>query len=346
MTDTVFLNLPFPRVLSCDTIVKMEQGLQSGRLFQFCGRSSSMEETVARRKRINRLKKIILGMTGLSILIPVVICIILGVKISGLKGEVAELQLLLGTEQVKAEEEVTGVFTTAHIEESKREPETEQELLTRGLEETEDRSLKKEIYLTFDDGPSSNTNAILDILQAYDVKATFFVTGKTDEASKAAYRRIVDEGHTLGMHSYSHKYDEIYASKESFIRDLTALQEYLYEITGVWPRYYRFPGGSSNTVSKVEIQELITWLNENDIRYFDWNTESGDAVSGQLSKETITANCLSKLDIQQKSMILLHDAGDKKTTVAALPEIISAVRKRGDACFLAITDDTEPIQHR
>lgn len=302
-----------------------------------------MEEAVARRKRINRLKKIILGITGLSILIPVVTCIVLGVRISNLKSEVAELHLMLGAME---SEEVTGVFTTAHIEESKRETEPEQELLTKGAKETEEQDLKKEVYLTFDDGPSSNTNAILDILQVYDVKATFFVTGKTDEASKAAYRRIVDEGHTLGMHSYSHKYDEIYASKESFIKDLTDLQEYLYEITGVWPRYYRFPGGSSNTVSKVEIQELITWLNENNIRYFDWNVASGDAVNGQLSKEAITDNCLSKLDSQQKSMILLHDAGEKRTTVEALPEIISAVRKRGDASFLAITDETEPIQHR
>lgn len=303
-----------------------------------------MEETVARRKRINRLKKIILGMTGLAVLIPTVICIILGVRIFGLKSEVAKLQLLLSEKQ--AEEEVTGVFTTAHVEESKREPESDKELLIRGAEEAEDKERKKEVYLTFDDGPSSNTDAILDILQAYDVKATFFVTGKTDEASKAAYRRIVEEGHTLGMHSYSHRYDEIYASKESFVEDLTALQEYLYEVTGVWPRYYRFPGGSSNTVSKVEIQELIAWLNENNIRYFDWNTESGDAASGRLPKETIAANCLAKLDSQQTSMILLHDAGDKKTTAEALPEIISAVRKRGDACFLAITDDTEPIQHR
>lgn len=299
-----------------------------------------MEEAAARRKRINRLKKMILGMTGLCILIPVAACVILGVRVSLLKKEVTRLNGLLAASG-ESQEEVTGVFTTAHIEESPGDPEQVLAEEHTGEEETG----KKEVYLTFDDGPSSNTGAILDILKAYDVKATFFVVGKTDEASKAVYRRIVEEGHTLGMHSYSHRYEEIYASKESFVRDLTALQEYLYEVTGVWPRYYRFPGGSSNTVSKVDMQELVAWLHENDIRYFDWNTASGDAVNGQLSKEEIVENSLEKLDSQERSMILLHDAAEKKTTVEALPEIIAAVRKRGDACFLAITDETEPVQH-
>lgn len=300
-----------------------------------------MEEASARRKRINRLKKIILGVIAAAIIIPTAICIFLGVRVAVLSHKVQELSGLLEAEQNKPKE-VTEVFSTAYVEKSPRE--TEAEVLT-GQEESQEQEFDKKIYLTFDDGPSSSTNEILDILKAYDVKATFFVVGKTDEASKEAYKRIVAEGHTLGMHSYSHVYREVYQSKESFIEDLTQLQEYLYEVTGVWSRYYRFPGGSSNTVSKVDMQELIAWMNENDITYYDWNAESGDAVSGHLSKEAITANCLKGIDGQSVSMILMHDAADKKTTVEALPEVITQIRLRGDVCFLPVTDETEPVQH-
>lgn len=300
-----------------------------------------MEETSARRKRINRLKKMILGGIVAAIIIPVIICIILGIRVTVLSHRAEELRVLLEAEQNRRET-VTEVFSTAYVEESPREAEAE--VLSR-QEETEGAELEKKVYLTFDDGPSSSTNEILDILKAYDVKATFFVLGKTDEASRELYRRIVAEGHTLGMHSYSHVYSEIYQSEERFTEDLSKLQEYLYEVTGIWSRYYRFPGGSSNTVSQVDMQELIAWMNENGITYYDWNTESGDAVSGHLPKDTIVNNCLANIDNYSTSMILMHDAADKKTTVEALPEIIAGIRLRGDACFLPITDETVPVQH-
>lgn len=301
-----------------------------------------MEEMAARRKRINKLKKMILAVVGLAIVIPVIISVFLGVKVVRLQSELNELKALL---DIKGEEtdEVTGVYTTACVEESPREK--EKEILTSENTDQELSRYDKRIYLTFDDGPSSSTDAILDILKENDVKATFFVLGKTDEKSRKAYQRIVAEGHTLGMHSYSHKYNEIYESKESFVKDLTALQEYLYEVTGVWSRYYRFPGGSSNTVSKVDMQELITYLNESGITYFDWNAASGDAVSGQLPKDTILNNCMAKIEAYSDCMILMHDAAEKKTTVEALPELIKQVKERGDACFLPVTDDTLPIQH-
>lgn len=302
-----------------------------------------MDEAIARRKRINRLKKVILGLVGVAILVPVMLCITLAVKLAEQKQQTAKLQVQLEAKEAEAEtEEVTGVFTTAHVEESPRE---QVEIQETEQEEPEGIAYDKRIYLTFDDGPGSNTDAILDILKQYDVKATFFVVGKTDEQAVALYQRIVEEGHTLGMHSYSHKYDEVYASKESFIQDLTKLQEYLYDVTGVWPRYYRFPGGSSNTVSRVKMQELIAYLYENDITYYDWNVASGDAVPGQLPKDTIVNNCLGGIQTQTDSVVLLHDVGEKDTTVAALPEIISKARMQGNVCFLPISDDTLPIQH-
>lgn len=205
----------------------------------------------------------------------------------------------------------------------------------------------KEIYLTFDDGPSIYTDRILDILKKYDIKATFFVLGKEDKSSVKAYKRIVDEGHTLAMHSYSHKYNDVYKSKDSFINDLTSLQEYLYEVTGVWCRVYRFPGGSSNTVSKVNMSELIDYLNDQGIRYFDWNIQSGDATGAvSLSKDTIVYNCTKNIDKFDECVILLHDTGNRKSTVDALDDIIKKIISRGDCIFLPITDETNLVQHR
>lgn len=299
-----------------------------------------MKKEINRSQRVKRLKKKILWTIALAILIPVIGCILLSVRVFQLKKQVAVLTEQLPTEEMQ--EEASGVYETTKVEESVRDTETKAE---EPAKINPVKSSGKKVYLTFDDGPSSNTDQILDILKDYDVKATFFVVGKTDERSVKAYQRIVEEGHTLAMHSYSHKYDEIYESKEAFARDLNSLQEYLYETTGVWPRIYRFPGGSSNTVSKVDMQELIEYLTDIGITYFDWNVASGDAVSRTLPAETIVNNCLSGIEKQKESVILMHDASNKGTTIEALPQIIEAIQEQGDAELLPITDETVPVQH-
>ncbi len=299
-----------------------------------------MKKEINRSQRVKRLKKMILWTIALAILIPVIGCILLSVRVFQLKKQVAVLTEQLPTEEMQ--EEASGVYETTKVEESVRDTETKAE---EPAKINPVKSSGKKVYLTFDDGPSSNTDQILDILKDYDVKATFFVVGKTDERSVKAYQRIVEEGHTLAMHSYSHRYDEIYESKEAFARDLNSLQEYLYETTGVWPRIYRFPGGSSNTVSKVDMQELIEYLTDIGITYFDWNVASGDAVSRTLPAETIVNNCLSGIEKQKESVILMHDASNKGTTIEALPRIIEAIQEQGDAELLPITDETVPVQH-
>ena len=299
-----------------------------------------MKKEINRSQRVKRLKKMILWTIALAILIPVIGCILLSVRVFQLKKQVAVLTEQLPTEEMQ--EEASGVYETTKVEESVRDTETKAE---EPAKINPVKSSGKKVYLTFDDGPSSNTDQILDILKDYDVKATFFVVGKTDERSVKAYQRIVEEGHTLAMHSYSHRYDEIYESKEAFARDLNSLQEHLYETTGVWPRIYRFPGGSSNTVSKVDMQELIEYLTDIGITYFDWNVASGDAVSRTLPAETIVNNCLSGIEKQKESVILMHDASNKGTTIEALPQIIEAIQEQGDAELLPITDETVPVQH-
>ena len=299
-----------------------------------------MEGSYDRKRRVRRLKKIIVGSALAAMIIPLTVSIALGVYVLQLKGRISELEQELARIQSISGEE-TGIYTTAVVETSLKDQTEEYQL----AEEEDARNWSKEVYLTFDDGPSGNTNRILDILKENDVKATFFVVGKTDEASVRAYQRIVNEGHTLAMHSYSHKYAEVYNSMDDFVQDLEKLQEYLYQVTGIWPRFYRFPGGSSNSVSKVDMQELIRYLGENDITYFDWNIASGDAVSGQLSADTIVNNCISGIEGRNECMILMHDASEKNSTVEALPQIIEQIKSRGDTVFLPITDETVPLQH-
>ena len=202
----------------------------------------------------------------------------------------------------------------------------------------------RRVYITFDDGPSSKTGEILDVLDEYDVKATFFVTGKPDTRYTDVYKRIVDSGHTLGMHSYSHKYSELYESLEGFQEDLHKLQTFLYETTGVWSTRYRFPGGSSNTVSKVDMSELINYLALENITYYDWNVASGDDRNG-ITKDLIVTNVMTGVPKFQNSIILLHDASDKQATVDALPEIIEQVQALDNTVIVPITDDTLPVQH-
>lgn len=203
----------------------------------------------------------------------------------------------------------------------------------------------RKVYLTFDDGPSSNTGRILDILAEYDVKATFFVVGKEEKEYQALYKRIVDEGHTLGMHSYSHKYNEIYKSVDSYADDLSKLQEFLYDTTGVWCRFCRFPGGSSNATSGVDMHEFIGYLDEQDITYFDWNISSGDATGDYIGKDAILRNCLTNLSEFNTAIILMHDASNKNSTVEALPALIERIQAMDDTIIVPITEDTEPIQH-
>jgi len=198
-----------------------------------------------------------------------------------------------------------------------------------GKEQNGTEKLKR-VYLTFDDGPSSNTSKILDILDEYGVKGTFFVVGRLSDTTTPMYKRIVNEGHAIGMHSYTHKYSEIYNSVDSFVYDVERIQSLIYEQTGVLTKLYRFPGGSTNTVSKTDISLLKDELNKRDIKYFDWNVLSGDASSTYgLPKETLVRNCTANALGHEEAIILMHDLPEKATTVEALPEIIEYFQSIG-----------------
>ena len=320
---------------------------------------TEMEERNARKNRIRFLKKIIIFVLVMAILIPTVLSVILGVQLHIVKKELKKLQEqaveAAAMDQTEAPEEIEkgadaesgeGIdqYTADGVNVSKRDNAKQPDGETAEGFAVDDEGVRR-VYLTFDDGPSSNTNRILDILAEYDVKATFFVVGKEEEEYRALYQRIVEEGHTLAMHSYSHKYDEIYESVDSYAEDLSKLQEFLYDTTGVWCRYCRFPGGSSNTVSRVDMHELIAYLNAQDITYFDWNISSGDATNSYISTDDILRNCMSSLPKYHTGIILMHDASNKNTTVEALPTLIERIQAMENTVIVPITEDTIPIQH-
>lgn len=202
-------------------------------------------------------------------------------------------------------------------------------------EETLEVNLNEKIaYLTFDDGPSINTNAILDILKKENVKATFFVKGNNTEGGKKSYRRIVKEGHSIGNHTFSHEYSYIYKSKDNFVKDFNRLQRLIKDTTGVTPAIIRFPGGSNNTISqkyggKKIMNELVTYAKSNNLYYVDWNVDSGDAAVTMEKKDKIIENVKTESSYSDKIIVLMHDAGSKKTTVEALPQIIKDLRSKG-----------------
>ena len=201
------------------------------------------------------------------------------------------------------------------------------------------------VYLTFDDGPSIYTDEILDILDRYHVKATFLWWEKDGSEAEEALQRIVEDGHTLGMHSYSHKYKELYESLDSFAEDFARIRDDIYQATGVESIYYRFPGGSSNMVSNIDMHEFIDYLDSQGVEYFDWNVSSGDGGSRNLPIDTLLENCTEDIDTRDTSIILLHDSAEKPTTVEALPDIIENILARPDTVILPITENTRPVHH-
>lgn len=202
----------------------------------------------------------------------------------------------------------------------------------------------KLIYLTFDDGPGPYTERLLDILARYNVKASFFVTGLYPDYADAIGRAF-REGHSIGVHSASHKYRRIYASEEAFLEDFAAMQEVIREQTGQETRLLRFPGGSSNTVSRFNrgiMSRLTERMSEEGYVYFDWNVSSGDA-GGTSSTEQVFQNIVDGCSARRVSVVLQHDV--KEFSVAAVERVIIWGLTNGYS-FAALDETTEPVHHK
>ena len=199
----------------------------------------------------------------------------------------------------------------------------------------------KTVYLTFDDGPSNRTAEILDILKKEDIKATFFIIGKEGNKEKELLKRIVDEGHTLGVHTYSHVYDSIYESVESYLDDFYLTYKLIYDVTGVKPDIFRFPGGSINKYSSQDYIEIIAEMTRRGFTYYDWNASNGDAAVNATQK-SVYSNTVQSSEGKERIILLMHDSINKTYTVAALPGIIEYYKARG-LKFECITNDVSPI---
>ncbi len=184
----------------------------------------------------------------------------------------------------------------------------------------------KVVYLTFDDGPSSQSTAkIIEILKLYDVKATFFVQGRNVAKNAEALKMIYKAGHAIGNHSYSHNYTLIYSDEDSFWEDFEKCQEAIYSVVGIYPELYRFPGGSTAAVDlngEPFVKSIQTTLLEKGMQHCDWNIDSGDAASGYASAGTIKSNAYSQIGKKKNAIVLMHDTDAKASTIEALPEVI------------------------
>ncbi|MBQ9002720.1 MAG: polysaccharide deacetylase [Eggerthellaceae bacterium] len=188
---------------------------------------------------------------------------------------------------------------------------------------------KKTVYLTIDDGPSEKTQQVLDILDRYGCKATFFVVGHNEDyfpMIAEAYRR----GHTIGMHTYTHDYAQVYSSPDAFFADLDAIGEVVKGQIGYVPCFIRFPGGSSNEISEQYcagiMSELVGDVQARGYQYYDWNLSVGDG--SEHTTEEIIGYGTEPVD-DENIMLLCHDSATKQSTVDALPAIIEHYQSLG-----------------
>lgn len=207
---------------------------------------------------------------------------------------------------------------------------------------------KKVAYLTFDDGPSANTIKILDFLKANNIKATFFVLEK--QGYDDIYKRIVDEGHAIAIHSSTHDYTEIYQNVNNFMSDVQSLSDHIKDLTGVETKLLRFPGGSNNTVSyryggNDIMSKIIPAVEDAGYVYYDWNVDSQDAAKGLQDTQVIVNSVLTQAKYNDNAVILMHDAAAKTTTVEALPAIVEGLREQGFV-FDALTTESQPVKFK
>lgn len=196
---------------------------------------------------------------------------------------------------------------------------------------------EKWVCLTFDDGPSKNTEQVLDILKQEQVPATFFViAAPNNEDYWPLIRREVEEGHQIALHSCTHEYKEIYQSPTAYWADIKALKEriapYVPDVEAL--KWLRFPGGSTNTVSHRYggsgiMKSLKAQANEKGYHYVDWNVCADDAVGGHPSADRILRNIIQDVGEQKNCVVLMHDTKATSTTVEALPDIIAWFREHG-----------------
>ncbi len=211
---------------------------------------------------------------------------------------------------------------------------------TTGVTYNEDRDY---VYLTFDDGPSQYTDSILYYLDKYNLKATFFVVPDNSEECARRMKKIVDAGHTIGVHSATHDYKQIYAGVEAFLTDFKMCYDRIYEATGVKCSLFRFPGGSVNDFNVETRDAIIAEMTRRGFVYFDWNVDSNDAGGADWTEMYV--NVLDQISNTNRAVVLMHDRDDRYNTVLVLEDIIKALLADERGYKLdRLTEKTKPVQ--
>lgn len=204
----------------------------------------------------------------------------------------------------------------------------------------------KIVYLTFDDGPSAYTGELLDILARYNVKATFFVTNRNPKYN-GFIKRAYEEGHTIALHTSTHNYSQVYSSVDAYFNDLNAINETVKSITGDYSRLIRFPGGSSNTVSRnynIGIMTTLTQMvTDRGYKYFDWNVSSGDADGKNRSSSEYSNNIINGINGKQMSIVLQHDTNIN--SIRSVSTVIEYGLSHGYT-FLPLSIDSPVVHHK
>jgi len=195
------------------------------------------------------------------------------------------------------------------------------------------------VYLTFDDGPSSLTEEVLDILMEEEVKATFFVLGQSAEHHQEVLKRIVKEGHAIGNHTYTHNYRKLYRSFSAFWDEIQKTEKLIYDVTGIRTSLVRTPGGTYKNWDSF----YFYYMDQADYLIYDWNVDSGDSKHSKVSTEEIIQT-IKQSPLKDKLIVLMHDGQGHQNTVKALPEIIKYYKGLGYQ-FHTLSEKVEPIVH-
>ena len=298
---------------------------------------SAVEQQRQKRKRIGRIKTGIVMTIAIWMLVSLIAIIVLTVTVVRLNSRVYKMELkqnsTASVQLSETESTESGELDSVLLQD--QDAQIQSENVIRELDSADNAYSKgdtRKVYLTFDCVPGENTAAILDTLAKYNTKATFFVVGDASGENAQIYQRIVNEGHTIAMHSFSNSYSDVYKSKDAFINDLKQISDYISKTTGVTPKYYRFPGGSMNRISNVNMDELVKVLNSDKITSADYTAD--DVVN----------NVISGVQNYKTSVVLLHDDSNKSTTAEAIEPLIEALNNIS-AEILPIDENTYVVQY-
>lgn len=209
----------------------------------------------------------------------------------------------------------------------------------------EDKSISKEnneskvVYLTFDDGPGGKvTESMLKTLKENNVNATFFLIGNQVALQKDLAKRIVDDGNAVGLHSYTHKRNNLYSSNENFLKEMLDCQKMIYDTTGINSKILRFPFGCNNNYYKLS-NDMMSSIHSANLKVYEWNVDSTDGMNPRLPASKIAKRAQSK---KTTAIVLMHSGFVNKNSAEALPMVIKYYKDNGYE-FKVLDDNTQEL---